>query len=284
MPASMMIAVVAGWPKVIGSSREMVATGPMPGSTPMAVPISAPISAKITFWKLSATPNPNARLLMMSIIRRSLCLAPWLELRPDGHADVELLDEDPPAQREQEDRDAEHAERPLPVLGFCQAGDDDGGEQRQQQPALLQQQAEDAEPGADIADQSPAFRPADHQEADQHAEPEAAVAGLEEGADMRRRQEGAVAGDDGEGERGAVDAGPPLQRVGPVEEGGAQDDDAEAHQDPEHQHRHVARTHPPGRAEGMILVEPQGDGGKQDDDDAGGDVLRVQFHAATFLG
>ena len=56
------MAVVAGWPKVIGSSSEMVATGPMPGSTPMAVPINAPISAKRTFWKLSATPKPNARL------------------------------------------------------------------------------------------------------------------------------------------------------------------------------------------------------------------------------
>src|SRR3954462_14624322 len=107
MPASMMIAVVAGWPKVIGSSREMVATGPMPGSTPMAVPISAPISAKKTFWKLSATPNPNARLLRMSIASWSLCRRQGdfrgSELRPDRHADVELLDEDPPAQGQQED-------------------------------------------------------------------------------------------------------------------------------------------------------------------------------------
>jgi hypothetical protein len=33
----MMMAVVAAWPKVIGSRSEMVATGPMPGSTPIAV-------------------------------------------------------------------------------------------------------------------------------------------------------------------------------------------------------------------------------------------------------
>src|SRR3712207_878604 len=103
MPASMMMAVVAGWPKVIGSRSEMVATGPMPGSTPMAVPISAPIRAKSRFSKLSATPNPKARLLMISIVRRFLCRRRGSELRPDAHADVELLDEDPPAEREQED-------------------------------------------------------------------------------------------------------------------------------------------------------------------------------------
>ena len=34
----------------------------------------------------------------------------------------------------------------------------------------------------------------------------------------------------------------------------------------------------------MVLVEPQRDCGEQDEDHAGGDVLGVQFHAATFLG
>src|SRR3954467_2450313 len=208
MPASMMMAVVAGWPKVIGSSREMVATGPMPGSTPIAVPIRAPISAHMTFFRPCRTPTPNARLLMISIFRRSRCLAPGLKLRPDGHADVELLDEDPPAEREQEDRHAEHAERPLPVFRLGQAGDEDGRGEREHQPALLQQQAEDAEAGADIAYQPPTQGPAYHQAAAQHAEPEAAVGGFEEAADLRRHQEGAVAGDDAERERRAVDARP----------------------------------------------------------------------------
>src|SRR5690348_582766 len=125
MPASMMMAVVAGWPKVIGSSSEMVATGPMPGSTPMAVPISAPISAKSRLLKLSATPKPCARLPMMSMACAVLLPAPGSELRPDGHADIELLDEDPPAERQQEHGHGEDAERPLPVLGFRHGGDDD---------------------------------------------------------------------------------------------------------------------------------------------------------------
>jgi hypothetical protein len=78
MPASMMMAVVASWPKVIGSRSEMVATGPMPGSTPMAVPISAPISAKARFLKVNATPKPSARFSMkeVSMVRQVPLRAP----------------------------------------------------------------------------------------------------------------------------------------------------------------------------------------------------------------
>ena len=73
-----MMAVVAGWPKVIGSRSEMVATGPMPGSTPMAVPISAPSSAKSRFWKLNATLKPSARLSIkdVSMVRQVPLPAP----------------------------------------------------------------------------------------------------------------------------------------------------------------------------------------------------------------
>jgi hypothetical protein len=39
----MMIAVVAGTWKVSGSSIEMVASAPMPGSTPMKVPRKTPM-------------------------------------------------------------------------------------------------------------------------------------------------------------------------------------------------------------------------------------------------
>jgi hypothetical protein len=88
----------------------MVATGPMPGSTPMAVPMRAPISAKARFLKLSATLKPSARFSRkdVSMVRQVPVLRPkgpfWSELRPHVHADVELLDEHPPAQRQQETR------------------------------------------------------------------------------------------------------------------------------------------------------------------------------------
>ena len=39
----MISAPTGGRPKVIGSSIAMVASGPMPGSTPISVPTSAPI-------------------------------------------------------------------------------------------------------------------------------------------------------------------------------------------------------------------------------------------------
>jgi hypothetical protein len=49
MPASMISAPTGGSPKVIGSNIAMVATDPIPGSTPIRVPTSAPIRQKITF-------------------------------------------------------------------------------------------------------------------------------------------------------------------------------------------------------------------------------------------
>src|SRR4028119_1386497 len=111
MPASMMIAVVAGCPKVIGSSSEIVATGPIPGSTPMAVPIKAPSSAKLRFWSESATPRPCARLDRRSSIW--VFPIPPSARGPNVHADVELVDEDPPAQRQQEHSHQHHPERPV---------------------------------------------------------------------------------------------------------------------------------------------------------------------------
>jgi hypothetical protein len=42
MPASMMRAETGGSTKVVGSSMEIVAIGPMPGSTPINVPRSTP--------------------------------------------------------------------------------------------------------------------------------------------------------------------------------------------------------------------------------------------------
>ncbi len=46
---------------VVGSSIAMVATGPMPGSTPISVPSSVPINAYIMLIGVSATEKPSAR-------------------------------------------------------------------------------------------------------------------------------------------------------------------------------------------------------------------------------
>ena len=43
MPASMISAPTGATLKVIGSSIAMVASGPMPGSTPISVPTETPI-------------------------------------------------------------------------------------------------------------------------------------------------------------------------------------------------------------------------------------------------
>ncbi len=52
-------AETGGSTKVAGSSMEMVATGPMPGSTPISVPSITPMKQYMMFWKVSATPKPR---------------------------------------------------------------------------------------------------------------------------------------------------------------------------------------------------------------------------------
>src|SRR5262245_43118063 len=67
MPASMIRAAVGGRWKVMGSSMAMVATGPMPGSTPIKVPTMQPTKAYNKFWSESATFIPRTRLPSRSI-------------------------------------------------------------------------------------------------------------------------------------------------------------------------------------------------------------------------
>src|SRR5437763_282453 len=62
MPASIMSAPTGLRLNVIGSSIAMVATGPMPGSTPISVPSRQPISAKNRLIGVTATPKPMTRL------------------------------------------------------------------------------------------------------------------------------------------------------------------------------------------------------------------------------
>jgi hypothetical protein len=55
MPASMMSAPTGGKPNVIGNSIAMVATVPMPGSTPTNVPTRAPSRQNSTLKGFEAT-------------------------------------------------------------------------------------------------------------------------------------------------------------------------------------------------------------------------------------
>ena len=53
-----LIAGTGGIPKVSGSRMEMVATGPIPGSTPTRLPTSTPRKQYIRLCGSSATPKP----------------------------------------------------------------------------------------------------------------------------------------------------------------------------------------------------------------------------------
>ena len=48
-------------PKVSGNRIEMVASGPMPGSTPTMLPTNTPMKHHITLCGSSATPKPYQR-------------------------------------------------------------------------------------------------------------------------------------------------------------------------------------------------------------------------------
>src|SRR5262245_11363248 len=64
----MISAATGGTLKVIGSSMAIVASGPMPGSTPIRVPRNTPMKQYHRFWRVRATVKPNTRLLKSSIL------------------------------------------------------------------------------------------------------------------------------------------------------------------------------------------------------------------------
>ena len=57
-----MSAPTGGRPNVIGSSMAIVASEPMPGSTPISVPTSAPIMHNIMLVGVAATPKPKPEI------------------------------------------------------------------------------------------------------------------------------------------------------------------------------------------------------------------------------
>src|SRR5918996_601645 len=67
MPASMISADTGETLNVIGSSMAIVASGPMPGSTPISVPRKTPMKQNHRFCSVSATWKPRMRLLKSSM-------------------------------------------------------------------------------------------------------------------------------------------------------------------------------------------------------------------------
>src|SRR4029450_2380820 len=67
MPASMISADTGCSAYVVGSSIAIVATGPMPGSTPISVPSMQPMNAYMRLTGVKATPKPVARWLRSSM-------------------------------------------------------------------------------------------------------------------------------------------------------------------------------------------------------------------------
>src|SRR5438270_11645618 len=88
----MISAPTGGRPNVIGSSIAMVASGPMPGSTPIRVPTSAPIRHSPRLIGVTATPKPNQRFAKMSMMRP-------LEPRPELQRQVQSIGEQERAER-----------------------------------------------------------------------------------------------------------------------------------------------------------------------------------------
>src|SRR4051812_3168000 len=67
MPASMISADTGGTLNVIGSSMAIVASGPIPGSTPISVPRKQPMKQNHRFCSVKATLKPSNRLLKSSM-------------------------------------------------------------------------------------------------------------------------------------------------------------------------------------------------------------------------
>src|SRR5947208_3627068 len=94
-------------PKVSGSRIEMVASGPMPGSTPTMLPTSTPTKHQSRLCGSSATPKPYQRSV-------SAC---WIMAAPSG-----------PKRTENRERNLQH-------IGKQQAAEE-GDAKRQQERAL----------------------------------------------------------------------------------------------------------------------------------------------------
>src|SRR5215212_6443336 len=92
MPASMISADTGGSAYVAGSSIAIVATGPMPGSTPISVPSRQPMKGYSRLTGVTATPKPMERLVIRSMLS-ALCrdeAGPHGELQLEQHHEGEV--------------------------------------------------------------------------------------------------------------------------------------------------------------------------------------------------
>src|SRR5262245_36097911 len=137
MPASMIRAPTGGRPKVIGSSMAMVATEPMPGSTPINVPTSAPIRQNTRFHGVAATEKPSARLARRSCMTDSLGSEP----RPELERQIQQIDEQKQGKHRHDDSSADGFD--TPGFGRTEPGDDERREGGEDETGLADRQGED---------------------------------------------------------------------------------------------------------------------------------------------
>src|SRR5882757_849827 len=131
MPASMISDAVGGRWKVMGSSMAIVATGPMPGSTPIRVPTMQPIRQYSRFCRLMATLRPSPRWSRSSISPDSL---------QDGNIHAQSNLENQNAKNGEYDHVADDLDQF--ELVATQRGDDDQRDQRRKEAEALEKKRE----------------------------------------------------------------------------------------------------------------------------------------------
>src|SRR3982751_1865096 len=128
MPASMISAETGGSTKVAGSSIEIVAMGPMPGSTPMSVPRSTPMKQYMMFCQCSATPKPITRLFSRSMLASSTPahaeLLERLYVRAQRNRQLQPEDEHQRAEDHEADGEDDHGFQPEVMAAQARADDE----------------------------------------------------------------------------------------------------------------------------------------------------------------
>src|SRR4051794_7458410 len=139
-PPSIRMAPTGFIPKVSGSKIEIVASGPMPGSTPTMLPTSTPMKHHMRFCGSSATPKPYQR--SVSAVEITL----YLPLQ-QGHGNLQDVAEqaDPEG-----GHDRRQDERALPSRGLvAERRDEDAGEGPRDHAADLAEDDEQCRAGQD---------------------------------------------------------------------------------------------------------------------------------------
>src|SRR5688572_30072063 len=130
MPESMISALSGVSVVVIGSSIAMVASGPMPGSTPIKVPSATPMKQTSSDAGVTACCRPRAIPLQISMDRGPSAPAPELRAEQlDRQADAEAEDRDAEDRHAADDQRAARSRH----LAAGEHPDGDGDQQRRHQ-------------------------------------------------------------------------------------------------------------------------------------------------------